>query len=140
MNSFVQKHIGPDVYSSLGEAILGLYQKGKISLQDRELIVHLNVRDDKHLMASWWAYSVIQDEDDLADSFRTLCEAKRSKDGPNSVATKDTATTFQLGQENIKPMVHGNNEPAQQPYISNRSSDNIVESDPEEKVDSGGSN
>jgi len=78
MNSFVQKHVGPDVYSSLRDAINGLSQKGAISPQDRELIMQLSFNDDKHLMASWWAYSVIQDEDDLADSFRTLCEVKRS--------------------------------------------------------------
>lgn len=99
MNMFVQKHFGPDVYASLREAIHGLSQKGAISPQDRDLIMQLNVRDDKHLMAAWWAYSVIQDEEDLADSFRTLCEAKRSKDGANSQAsTNMPGSTFQIGQ------------------------------------------
>lgn len=73
MHLFVQKYCGPDIYQNLRDAINGISQKGGISSDDRELIMMLSFKDDKHLMAAWQAYTVLQDEDDLADSFRTLC-------------------------------------------------------------------
>ena len=39
MNMFVQKHFGPNFYSSLRDAINGLSLKGTISPQDRDLIM-----------------------------------------------------------------------------------------------------
>ena len=75
------------MYQSLRDAIQGLSSKGALLPEDRDLIMQLNFRDDRHLMAAWWAYSVLEDEEDLADSFRTLCEAKRSQEGANKQAS-----------------------------------------------------
>lgn len=87
--------------------------------------MQLNYSDDQHLLAAWLAYSVLQDEDDLADSFRTLCEAKRNKDLNNSqAATKVPGSTFQLGQQNIMQMMPGNNDNSKRLSIDNGSSDN----------------
>ena len=71
--------LGPDIYQSLREAINGLFERGFISVQDRDLIKQLCFKDDKHLMAAWKVYSVLFDEQDLVDTLKVLAEVKRKE-------------------------------------------------------------
>lgn len=79
MNQFVQKHLGPDFYKNLKDAINGLFEKGHLQERDRDLIRDLSLKGDKHLLASWDTYTVMKDEEDLADTLQVLCDVKREK-------------------------------------------------------------
>lgn len=68
MNQFVSKHLGPDYYKKLADAIVGLYEKGQLKTQDKDMLKMLSLSNDKHLMAAWDAYSVMHDEADFADT------------------------------------------------------------------------
>lgn len=71
------KHLGPDFYHKLTDAIVGLCEKGQLNSQDRDMLKMLSLSNDKHLMASWDAYSVMHDENDFADTLQVLCDVKR---------------------------------------------------------------
>lgn len=77
MQQFVTKHLGPDFYTKLSDAIGGLYEKGHLKAKDRDMLKMLSLSNDKHLMAAWDAYAVMHDEEDFADSLQVLCEVKR---------------------------------------------------------------
>jgi hypothetical protein len=52
----------------LKDAINSLLEKGYISPQDKDLIRDLSFNDDKHLLAAWDTYTVMHDEEDLAET------------------------------------------------------------------------
>jgi hypothetical protein len=52
---------------------MGLYDKGIISSQNRDMLRELSFTNDENLMAAWDAYTVMHDENELAENLNILC-------------------------------------------------------------------
>lgn len=64
------------------------------------------MRNDKHLMAAWEAYTVVQDEEDLADTLRVLCDVRRDNGAAESQQEVDSNPVFGIANihrnENVR--------------------------------------
>ena len=67
------KNLGPDAYKSLTDAIIGIFEKGMISSDNRDLLRELSFSNDEGLMAAWDAYTVMHDENELSENLNILC-------------------------------------------------------------------
>jgi hypothetical protein len=76
VNQFILKHLGPDTFKSLADAIMGLFEKGMITAQNKVILRDLSFSNDEHLMAAWDAYTVLHDENELADTLNILCNVR----------------------------------------------------------------
>ena len=79
ITQWLLQNFGPDQYKNLKDALNGMYQKGFISTEDKNLARDLNFKDDKHLLAAWDTYVVMNDEEDFANTLQILCDVKRDK-------------------------------------------------------------
>lgn len=68
IKQFLLTNFGPDTFKSLREAINELYAKGFLSGDDNQVLRDLNLREDKHLLAAWDTYTVMLDEEELAET------------------------------------------------------------------------
>jgi hypothetical protein len=80
ISNFLAQNFGPDTYKNLRDAINGLFQKGFLTVHDKEFVREMSLKDDKHVLAAWVTYTVLYDEEELADTLNVLCEVKREKE------------------------------------------------------------
>lgn len=79
LKEFLFKCLGPDKFKSLDDAIQALYEKGMLSPQDREMIWNLRFQGNKHLSSVWDTYTMLGEEDDLAQSLQVICDVHRER-------------------------------------------------------------
>jgi hypothetical protein len=79
VGEFVSRYLGPDKYTNLNKAIKGVFEKGLIDGEEKDLLRNLGFSNDKNLMSAWDTYKILFDEEDLAHTFQVICQVYRNK-------------------------------------------------------------
>jgi len=87
----------------LKDAINGMFEKGYISQEDKDLVRDLSFKGDKHLQSAWDAYLVMTDEEEFVDSIQVLCDVKRKVNAPASQNSQEEFGRINLMGMNQPP-------------------------------------
>jgi len=68
---------GAQTFRDINAAVSDFLAQGILTQQDADLLYELHSQQNLHLQAAWEAYTLMNDQDDLADTLMVLCDIKR---------------------------------------------------------------
>lgn len=84
ISQFLASNFGPDHYTSLNDALIGLFSQGLITEDDRNLLRELSFNNDKQFFSAWETYIENKDEDEFVQTLQILCSINRKKNQGNN--------------------------------------------------------